>query len=77
LRQQVLKIIKYSFSIFNFLKIYECHDDIRVLSQQAGQVVKQEGGDNDILQPKASDPFFQPQIHLKIHLINPDSLKPN
>ena len=44
------------------------------MSQQADQVVKQEEGDNDILQPKASDPFFQHQIHFQLgNLLNPSA----
>jgi len=30
----------------------DCHEQIRVLSQQAGDVVKKEGGDNDLIQRK-------------------------
>jgi len=40
----------------------ECHEQIRVLSQEAGNVVKQEGKDNDLVQRIASSQYFQP-IH--------------
>ncbi|KAG8138108.1 putative Adenylosuccinate lyase protein [Naja naja] len=40
----------------------ECHEKIRVLSQQAAAVVKQEGGDNDLIARIRADPYFNP-IH--------------
>lgn len=40
----------------------ECHEQIRVLSQQAGNVVKLEGGDNDLVERIAKSAYFQP-IH--------------
>lgn len=43
------------------------------MSQQAGQVVKQEGGDNDLLQRIAGDPYFQP-IHAQLgNLMDPST----
>uniref|UniRef100_A0A672RYD2 Adenylosuccinate lyase n=1 Tax=Sinocyclocheilus grahami TaxID=75366 RepID=A0A672RYD2_SINGR len=36
----------------------DCHEKIRVLSQQAAAVVKQEGGDNDLLARVQADPYF-------------------
>ncbi|VVD03779.1 unnamed protein product [Leptidea sinapis] len=39
-----------------------CHEKIRVLSQQAGAVVKQEGRDNDLIERIRSDSYFQPII---------------
>ncbi|EFX87648.1 hypothetical protein DAPPUDRAFT_306459 [Daphnia pulex] len=49
----------------------ECHEQIRVLSQQAGNVVKQEGGDNDLVQRIAQCSYFQP-IHDQIQgLLDP------
>ncbi|XP_042899486.1 adenylosuccinate lyase [Parasteatoda tepidariorum] len=37
-----------------------CHEEIRVLSQQAAEVVKMEGGDNDLVQRIRSSEFFAP-----------------
>lgn len=54
----------YAFKSYYYLHILfkECHEQIRVLSQQAGNVVKQEGGDNDLVQRIAQSAYFQP-IH--------------
>lgn len=38
----------------------ECHEKIRVLSHQAGRVVKEEGGENDLIERIRGDEFFQP-----------------
>ena len=38
------------------------HEKIRVLSHQAGKVVKEEGGDNDLIERIKNDDFFKP-IH--------------
>ncbi|KZS13963.1 Adenylosuccinate lyase [Daphnia magna] len=46
----------------------ECHEQIRVLSQQAGNVVKQQGGNNDLVQRIASCSYFQP-IHDQIQCL--------
>lgn len=43
----------------------ECHEKIRVLSQQAGEVVKKEGRDNDLIQRVKEDPYFAP-IHSQL-----------
>jgi adenylosuccinate lyase len=40
----------------------ECHEKIRVLSHQAARVVKEEGGDNDLIDRVRNDPYFAP-IH--------------
>ncbi|XP_062618353.1 adenylosuccinate lyase-like [Saccostrea cucullata] len=40
----------------------ECHEQIRVLSQEAGCVVKQEGGDNDLTERIRKSDYFKP-IH--------------
>ena len=39
-----------------------CHEEIRVLSHQAAAVVKQEGGDNDLIERIRSSAYFAP-IH--------------
>uniref|UniRef100_A0A8D0H4Z1 Adenylosuccinate lyase n=1 Tax=Sphenodon punctatus TaxID=8508 RepID=A0A8D0H4Z1_SPHPU len=38
----------------------DCHERIRVLSQKAAAVVKQEGGDNDLIARISGDPYFSP-----------------
>ncbi|WVO17183.1 adenylosuccinate lyase [Cryptococcus depauperatus] len=38
----------------------ECHEKIRVLSHQAGSVVKEEGGENDLIERVKKDTYFQP-----------------
>ncbi|XP_071985204.1 adenylosuccinate lyase [Engystomops pustulosus] len=51
----------------------DCHERIRVLSQQAAAVVKQEGGDNDLISRIRSDPYFAP-IHGQLEqLMDPKS----
>ncbi|CAI9556975.1 unnamed protein product, partial [Staurois parvus] len=51
----------------------DCHERIRVLSQQAAAVVKQEGGDNDLTNRIRSDPYFAP-IHTQLdQLLDPKS----
>ncbi|XP_005322284.1 adenylosuccinate lyase isoform X1 [Ictidomys tridecemlineatus] len=51
----------------------DCHEKIRVLSQQAAAVVKQEGDDNDLIERIQSDAYFTP-IHSQLqHLLDPSS----
>jgi adenylosuccinate lyase len=38
----------------------ECHEKIRVLSVAAARVVKEEGGDNDLLDRIRGDKYFEP-----------------
>ncbi|KAI3405024.2 ADE13 [Candida oxycetoniae] len=38
----------------------ECHEEIRVLSHQASAVVKQEGGDNDLIERVKKNDYFKP-----------------
>ncbi|KGB76488.1 adenylosuccinate lyase [Cryptococcus deuterogattii 99/473] len=38
----------------------ECHEKIRVLSHQAGAVVKEEGGENDLIDRVKKDEYFKP-----------------
>ncbi|KAK9377970.1 L-Aspartase-like protein [Lipomyces chichibuensis] len=38
----------------------ECHEKIRVLSHQAARVVKEEGGDNDLIERVKNDSYFSP-----------------
>ncbi|XP_060101399.1 adenylosuccinate lyase [Heteronotia binoei] len=46
----------------------DCHEKIRVLSQQAAAVVKQEGGDNDLIARIRADPYFSP-IHDQLEIL--------
>uniref|UniRef100_H0V646 Adenylosuccinate lyase n=1 Tax=Cavia porcellus TaxID=10141 RepID=H0V646_CAVPO len=51
----------------------DCHEKIRVLSQQAAAVVKQEGGDNDLIERIRADSYFSP-IHSQLErLLDPSS----
>ncbi|SCZ98886.1 BZ3500_MvSof-1268-A1-R1_Chr3-1g05685 [Microbotryum saponariae] len=38
----------------------ECHEQIRVLSHEAGAVVKQQGGENDLIERVRANKFFEP-----------------
>lgn len=61
------------FPIFFPLYLQDCHEKIRVLSQQAAAVVKQEGGDNDFIARVRADPYFSP-IHKQLEsLLDPSS----
>ncbi|AQZ16588.1 ADE13 (YLR359W) [Zygosaccharomyces parabailii] len=51
----------------------EVHEKIRVLSHQAGAVVKEQGGDNDLIQRIQDDKFFSP-IHAELDtLLDPST----
>merc|ERR1719147_85455 len=51
----------------------ECHEEIRVLSQQAGEVVKREGKDNDLIERIRASPYFAP-IHSELEkLMDPST----
>lgn len=49
----------------------ECHEHIRVLSHQAAAVVKQEGGDNDLIERIKNDPYFAPIVPRLPQLLDP------
>uniref|UniRef100_A0A3P8V5F8 Adenylosuccinate lyase n=1 Tax=Cynoglossus semilaevis TaxID=244447 RepID=A0A3P8V5F8_CYNSE len=49
----------------------DCHEKIRVLSQEAAAVVKQEGGDNDLLARVQRDPYFAPILGQLDDLLDP------
>uniref|UniRef100_A0A3Q1FEC4 Adenylosuccinate lyase n=1 Tax=Acanthochromis polyacanthus TaxID=80966 RepID=A0A3Q1FEC4_9TELE len=49
----------------------DCHEKIRVLSQEAAAVVKQEGGDNDLLARVQRDPYFTPILEQLDALLDP------
>ena len=38
----------------------DCHEKVRVLSHQAAAVVKEQGGDNDLIARVKADPYFKP-----------------
>ena len=51
----------------------QTHESIRVLSHQAGRVVKEEGGENDLIERIRKDTFFAP-IHGQLDdLLQPSS----
>jgi adenylosuccinate lyase len=48
-----------------------CHEKIRVLSQEAGAVVKREGKDNDLIERIRADPYFSPILPELDSLLDP------
>ncbi|KAJ7362125.1 hypothetical protein OS493_013216 [Desmophyllum pertusum] len=46
----------------------DCHEKIRVLSQESGAVVKEQGGDNDLVERIKSCQYFAP-VHSKLDAI--------
>lgn len=48
-----------------------CHEKIRVLSQEAGNRVKQEGSSNDFIDRVVQDPYFKPILGELEHLLDP------
>jgi adenylosuccinate lyase len=51
----------------------ECHEKIRVLSHQAGAVVKEQGGENDLIQRVKADPYFAPIVPQLDELLRPST----
>ena len=51
----------------------ETHEEIRVLSHQAGAVVKQEGRPNDLIDRIKGREFFKPILPELVALINPST----
>lgn len=51
--------------------LQDCHEKIRVLSQQAATVVKHEGGDNDLLARVQADPYFAPILGHLDNILDP------
>lgn len=51
----------------------ECHEHIRVLSHQAAAVVKQQGGDNDLIERIKNDPYFAPVVDRLPQLLDPST----
>lgn len=50
-----------------------CHEKIRVLSQEAGNRVKQEGCPNDFIDRVKADPYFKPILGELDHLLDPST----
>jgi adenylosuccinate lyase len=50
-----------------------CHEKIRVLSHQAAQVVKEQGGENDLIERVRSEPYFAPIVPRLAELLDPKS----
>ena len=51
----------------------ECHEKIRVLSHQAGAVVKEEGGENDLIDRVRAEPYFAPIVGQLDALLDPST----
>ncbi|PKI83779.1 adenylosuccinate lyase [Malassezia vespertilionis] len=51
----------------------KCHEHIRVLSHQAARVVKEEGGENDLIDRVRKDPYFAPIVPRLDELLEPSS----
>ncbi|KAI1920400.1 adenylosuccinase ade13 [Ophidiomyces ophidiicola] len=51
----------------------ESHEEIRVLSHQAAAVVKNEGGQNDLIDRIKRTPFFNPILEELSELLDPSS----
>lgn len=49
----------------------DCHEEIRVLSHQAGQVVKGEGKPNDLIERIRRTPYFEPIHGLLDSMLDP------
>lgn len=49
----------------------ECHEKIRVLSQEAANEVKQFGRDNDLISRIKNDPYFKPILEELLTLLDP------
>ncbi|GME71430.1 unnamed protein product [[Candida] boidinii] len=51
----------------------DCHEEIRVLSHQAAAVVKEQGGDNDLIDRVKSTEYFKPIWNKLDELLNPST----
>jgi adenylosuccinate lyase len=49
----------------------DAHEHIRILSHQAADVVKKEGGDNDLIERIKKDEFFRPIVGELDKLLDP------
>lgn len=68
---ETLPISERRWVIYCLIIIQDCHEKIRVLSQEAAAVVKQEGGDNDLLARVQQDPYFTPILGQLDALLDP------
>lgn len=50
-----------------------CHEKIRVLSHQAARVVKEDGGENDLIERVRQDSYFAPIVGRLDELLDPSS----
>ncbi|KAJ3050985.1 adenylosuccinase ade13 [Rhizoclosmatium hyalinum] len=50
-----------------------CHEEIRVLSHQAGRVVKDEGGENDLIERIKKTPYFAKLVPHLDELLDPST----
>ncbi|WWC92782.1 adenylosuccinate lyase [Kwoniella dendrophila CBS 6074] len=51
----------------------ECHEKIRVLSHEAGSVVKEQGGENDLIERVKKDKYFEPIWNELDELLDPST----
>lgn len=51
----------------------ECHEHIRVLSHQAAKVVKEEGGENDLIERVRKEQYFSPVAEQLDKLLDPST----
>ena len=51
----------------------QCHEEIRVLSHQAARVVKEEGGENDLVARIKKTPYFAPLVPHIDRLLDPNT----
>lgn len=51
----------------------QCHEEIRVLSHQAARVVKEEGGDNDLIERVKNTKYFEPIWNELDSLLDPST----
>jgi adenylosuccinate lyase len=63
-----MDISKHFFVFHKSNSLQECHENVRVLSQQAASVVKTEGGDNDLVERIMNDDYFK-VVHDKLDQI--------
>jgi len=50
-----------------------CHEEIRCLSQEAAKVVKEEGGENDLMTRIRQSEYFKPIISQLDHIMDPST----
>jgi len=50
-----------------------CHEEIRCLSQEAAKVVKEEGGENDLMMRIHKSSYFKPIVSQLDHIMDPST----